>query len=493
MEWNRYYTSPSTVASFIFGELCYKKPIDITTELTGIENSYLSYVDREDKVLSEHVRYSEDRPKAELGYKYFLDEQKRKTYFQETESIIKDTQEYIKYVDGVDMKNIDTQKILELVEKAEPIYNKSMGYYFLSQPEYTAKLNKVFMLNLETYVPSEKVQDAFITLVETPHISSLEKERIAWLENIVLPISKSVEIDKGEEISKHVQKYQYLAASAQSKPWNSDHFGKVLTQDLEKETSLLEQELDEIKNKEHRVLQKKKQLITEFDVPASLVEKIEILADLGHLRLEAHIMGWQFFQYFGPVLVEKTAEILSLDQEDVYNLTFDEFISLLKEELEINEEHKSRRGGNILVIVTPENGEEIYFSKEAKEKYDSDIKEDISNLSEISGQTVNGSGKLKGEVFVFRWGSDDIEKRIYEFPEGKILVAGQTLPLFMPALRKASAIVTNEGGVLCHAAIVSRELDKPAIIGTKVATELLKDGDMIEMDLDNQTIKILDK
>ena len=73
---NRYYTSPSTVASFIFGELCYKKPIDITAKITGIENSYLSYVERDKGVLSEHVKYSEDSSKAELGYKYFLDFEK---------------------------------------------------------------------------------------------------------------------------------------------------------------------------------------------------------------------------------------------------------------------------------------------------------------------------------------------------------------------------------------------------------------------------------
>jgi len=298
-------------------------------------------------------------------------------------------------------------------------------------------------------------------------------------------------LNKDLVIETHVEKYKYLAASAQSKPWDKNHFDKVFEEESKKTVKEVVQEIKEMGDKENRIKNKKLDVIKEYDLPENLIHNIEILSELGSLRLEAHLRGWQFFQYFGPVLVEKTAELLSLEREDVYNLKFDEFINLLEGRLTITDEYKLRRGGNILVITTPEKGEETYFGDDAKNKYETDIREEILHVSEFYGQTVNGKGKLVGEVFVFRWGAEDIEKRIYEFPEGKILVAGQTLPLFMPALRKAIAIVTNEGGVLCHAAIVSRELNKPAIIGTKIATELLRDGDTIEMDLDNQKITIV--
>jgi pyruvate,water dikinase len=57
-------------------------------------------------------------------------------------------------------------------------------------------------------------------------------------------------------------------------------------------------------------------------------------------------------------------------------------------------------------------------------------------------------------------------------------------------MEKASAFVTDEGGILCHAAIVSREMKKPCIIGTKIATKLLKDGDIIEVDANNGFVNI---
>ena len=61
------------------------------------------------------------------------------------------------------------------------------------------------------------------------------------------------------------------------------------------------------------------------------------------------------------------------------------------------------------------------------------------------------------------------------------------------AMKKASAIITDEGGIICHAAIASRELKKPCIIGTKIATKILKDGDLVEVDADNGIVGILGK
>ncbi|MBU4015196.1 phosphoenolpyruvate synthase, partial [Patescibacteria group bacterium] len=74
-----------------------------------------------------------------------------------------------------------------------------------------------------------------------------------------------------------------------------------------------------------------------------------------------------------------------------------------------------------------------------------------------------------------------------------ILVAGMTSPEFIIVMKKAKAIITDHGGMTSHAAIVSRELGIPAIIGTKIATQVLKDGDLVEVDADKGVVKILEK
>lgn len=71
---------------------------------------------------------------------------------------------------------------------------------------------------------------------------------------------------------------------------------------------------------------------------------------------------------------------------------------------------------------------------------------------------------------------------IDKIEEGDVLVTEMTTPDFVPAMRKAIAIVTDTGGRTCHAAIVSRELGIPCVVGTGTATHILKNGQIITVD-----------
>lgn len=64
-----------------------------------------------------------------------------------------------------------------------------------------------------------------------------------------------------------------------------------------------------------------------------------------------------------------------------------------------------------------------------------------------------------------------------------------TSPDYILAIKKAGAIVTDEGGLTCHVAIVSRELGIPCVIGTKTGTKMLKTGDKIEVDAEKGIVK----
>lgn len=68
-----------------------------------------------------------------------------------------------------------------------------------------------------------------------------------------------------------------------------------------------------------------------------------------------------------------------------------------------------------------------------------------------------------------------------QFADGDILITNQTTPEFVPLMKKAAAVVTDQGGITCHAAIISRELSLPCIIGTQTATSVFKNGDEITL------------
>jgi pyruvate,water dikinase len=113
---------------------------------------------------------------------------------------------------------------------------------------------------------------------------------------------------------------------------------------------------------------------------------------------------------------------------------------------------------------------------------DQNIKIDKS-ISEIKGQTAV-TGFAEGKVVVI-----NSVKEMKKMKQGDVLVSEMTIPEIVSAMKKASAIVTDAGGITCHAAIVSRELGIPCVIGTKIATKILKDGDKVKVDATKGIVK----
>lgn len=93
-------------------------------------------------------------------------------------------------------------------------------------------------------------------------------------------------------------------------------------------------------------------------------------------------------------------------------------------------------------------------------------------------------GVVSGVVRIVTHGLKDISK----VQQGDILVTTMTSPDLVPVMSKSAAIITDSGGVTCHAAIVSREMGIPAVVGTHTATQTLKDGQLVTVDAYNGLI-----
>ena len=119
-------------------------------------------------------------------------------------------------------------------------------------------------------------------------------------------------------------------------------------------------------------------------------------------------------------------------------------------------------------------------------------------LSQSEGHLVEFSGVLKGQC-ACPGSARGVVKLVLsprDLPKmnaGDVLVANATNPDVVVAMKKASAIVTNTGGITCHAAIVSRELGIPCVTGTKVATDVLKDGDVVEVDAGAGVVRLVSR
>jgi len=167
-------------------------------------------------------------------------------------------------------------------------------------------------------------------------------------------------------------------------------------------------------------------------------------------------------------------------------LSFDEFDITLKGLMSIDVLKKRRDKG--MVIILPEDGNYKIIEDQEAESLREELEEKLGNekSQDIIAGKVASQGYAKGIAKII------IDKKDFnKFEEGDILITGMTRPEFVPLMKKAAAIVTNEGGITCHAAIVSRELGKPCIIGTKFATEVIKNGDLVEVRANHGTVRIL--
>lgn len=128
----------------------------------------------------------------------------------------------------------------------------------------------------------------------------------------------------------------------------------------------------------------------------------------------------------------------------------------------------------------------IYSGVAAKEAFGKEIKkeEHLNAGGKIIKGLVVSQGMAQGRVRIIRK-----KEELSQIKKGEILVTPMTSPDYVLAMQKSAAIVTDEGGLLCHAAIISREMAKPCIVGTKNATAVLKNGDLIKVDAYKGIIK----
>jgi len=206
--------------------------------------------------------------------------------------------------------------------------------------------------------------------------------------------------------------------------------------------------------------------------PKSISEWIGFLTYLRDSRKKLNLIANGMLDRY----LKEQCNTLKIDYTFAVMLSFEEF-----------EEQKKKgvfvKYSNPRIIRTDEFGVHNLSEKEWDFLFD----ENLNEVNNITG-FVASKGIARGIVKVVLQQSD-----FSKVNKGDILVVSMTRPEFMPLMEKAVAIVTNEGGVTSHAAIISRELNKPCIIGTKVATKVLHDGDLVEVNANSGIVRIIEK
>ncbi len=246
--------------------------------------------------------------------------------------------------------------------------------------------------------------------------------------------------------------------------------------------------LDIIKNEkidkiEH--INQKNKIIKKYKLSNKIIKLFKMINFLSILQDDRKMFNSQICYYSNELILPALAKKLNIPKKLIKyadNKLLEKYSTNKKELTRILKER------NRFFVIEQNNKKQTYFTTKGKEYLKSKsiiLKEKIKNTKIIKGDIAQ-SGRTKGIARIIKNSGT-----VKNFGEGDILIAPMTTPDYIHLMKKASAIITDEGGITCHAAIISRELKIPCLIGTKIATKVLHDGDLIKVDADNGIVKIL--
>jgi len=232
----------------------------------------------------------------------------------------------------------------------------------------------------------------------------------------------------------------------------------------------------------------RKKLIAELEPPEEILHAAEVLRTLAEERMKMRF-AWLLGLYVNELFIAELKRRFGIPKTDLRRYTYSELQSLVLSGQRLSAEQLQERERGLAKILVGNEIDSIEGSK-AQEFLDETIKP-ASQVRELVG-VVASKGRAVGKVIILSYTNPgEHGEKISKMERGQILVTQMTHPDIVIACKKAGAIVTDEGGMLSHAAIVSRELGVPCIVGTKAATSVLKDGDVVEVDAFNGTVKKL--
>lgn len=322
---------------------------------------------------------------------------------------------------------------------------------------------EVLTKSLERFIPSVAERQQAVQILTAPETLSYNQQ-------------EELDLYRSQEISEHQNKYFWLQNNySGSRELDTTFFAKrkaALGDDIE--YSVLE------KLKKNK--QAKQSLIAKYNLPQEVSHQAEIIWKNIALQDERKKHAALTFHYKAKLLA-RASQLLNIPASVLENYTIEEVGKYLQT---TNSSAKSRnycgvRIGDGWSMLSDEESE-VTWKAYAHEKHKAPT---LNNLSGVVA-SIGSLNPTQAKATIVN--DPHINAN---FPKGNILVAPMTSPDYVILMRLSSGIITDTGGITSHAAIVSRELGLPCVVGTRHATQTIRNGDVVEIDTDNGTVKII--
>lgn len=391
------------------------------------------------------------------------------------------------------LKKLSNQQLRLLyknyLDKQSQVYNPSLipVYLDLYKPHLTNYLVEYLDGQIKKIKFSQTAKECFAHLTILEKLSKVQLEEIALLK--IASQIKNKKFTKKEltqetlkRFNNHCSKFKYLGYNWEGPALPDSYFWKRL-KDMAIDQQKPSQQINKIYREKQSARKNQTQLIRALKIDSKHQKLLAVTKGFIYSKDYRKMSLVQSYYEVEP-LIKEIAKRVNLKLNEVRSCLLSEIEKLLMGELARPKDLTKRIKECIYIVVDRKLPGKVLVdqSKEAVKKLLLK-KEDLTEVNYFHGQTAC-LGKATGTVKII-----NTIKDLPKMKSGDILVSQMTNPNLVPAMKKAAAIVTDLGGVTCHAAIISRELKIPCVIGTKIATKVLKDGDRVEVDANRGEVR----
>lgn len=411
-------------------------------------------------------------------------------------NLLKISQEIYSY--NLDL--LSNKKLMALLDKFILAYAEIFAFGLVTSLD--RDLNKQARAKLEKKFRNEKIVSEYFTTLSAPYQKTIYRQEEEEILRLAVKICKDEKvkqvfrkkpsfIKKGLEntyplvfnrLNQLTEKYNWLYVNYEGAPRTVYDFIEIIQTLLFKEKIKPDLALNEIKKKDVKLIKKQRILEKKLKPDDQLIRLFRATRHFAYLREYRKPQCVKSLFYFRK-LIREIAKRLQISPEETKFLLPQEIKKALRRG-KINRKEIKKRMRFCVLYNNPEK--EIIFVGGQARKIVKNLKVVVPEKSEKIKGVAACPGLITGKANVI-FDLSDLKK----FKKGSILVAKATSPDFVGIMKKAKAVVTDEGGMTSHAAIISRELGISCIVGTKTATKSLKTGDLIEVDAYSGTVKKL--
>ncbi|MFH1391666.1 MAG: PEP-utilizing enzyme [Candidatus Diapherotrites archaeon] len=385
-----------------------------------------------------------------------------KKLFKDADNAAGSLNHFLEKINGQDFSEAKNEELLKLFERFFYLLSNVFSYYRFSRPEFTDSLKEKILAEFEPLGLGEKEIACLLTPV---------------IENQILFEKKSFRklMEKGmseKSLVVHTKKFPWLFPNTYKQVAAINYLknrSKKFSVDSKKE----------VKNR-CSIAGKQEEIVSKYGLSEECVNIVAFLRDASILRLDLKC-AWSGSEFMALSLLDEISRRINLSTADVmYSYREKEIRDFLEHGIKLPKEDVLSRKKKYFYHL--KDGRTMFYSG----GYAPIMKEEeltmIPNDNFVVGR-IACPGLVNGKVkIVSNEGIENISKELDNFEIGSILVTTMTHPNMVLLLERASGIITDEGGITSHAAILALEMNKPCLVGTKFATKIFKEGDLIELD-----------